>query len=68
MPAQNAAPLIAALTSGEPGPEVTLRVLPGEDHFFLRGEGLPPARHEAGKMSLSPALPAAIADWVKALP
>lgn len=63
-PAQNAGPLLAALTSGAPGPEVTVRVLPGEDHFFLRGEGLPPGKHEAGKMSLSPALSGAIADWV----
>lgn len=44
---------------------LTLAVLPREDHFFLRGEGLAPGEHVAGKMELSGALVDLIAAWIK---
>lgn len=43
---------------------LTALVLPEEDHFFLRGEGLPPGQHAYGKMNLSPALVDAIDFWL----
>jgi pimeloyl-ACP methyl ester carboxylesterase len=45
---------------------LTLAVLPREDHFFLRGEGLAPGKHEAGKMDLSSALVDLVAEWITA--
>ncbi|WP_073975402.1 serine aminopeptidase domain-containing protein [Erythrobacter donghaensis] len=44
---------------------LTLAVLPREDHFFLRGEGLAPGEHVAGKMELSSALVDLVAGWIK---
>lgn len=44
--------------------QATVLVLPGEDHFFLRGEGLAPGEHRAGEMQLSPALASAIDRWL----
>ena len=43
---------------------LTIVVLPDEEHFFLRGEGLAPGKHAFGKMSLSPRLVETIADWL----
>lgn len=64
-PAQNAGPLAAHLASnGEAG--FALHVLPEEDHFFLRGEGLPPGQHRKGQMTLSPALVPLVAEWISA--
>nr|MBP8911145.1 hypothetical protein [Phycisphaerae bacterium] len=39
-------------------------ILPDEDHFFLRGQDLPPGKHEYGKMSVSPALFDTIGRWL----
>lgn len=44
---------------------LTLVVLPREDHFFLRGEGLAPGEHKAGKMKLSEALVDTLATWIR---
>lgn len=44
---------------------LTVAVLPREDHFFLRGEGLAPGEHEKGRMELSSALVDLIAAWIK---
>lgn len=50
-----------------PAAEMTFMVLPHEDHFFLRGEGLSPGQHRAGAMSLSPAIVKTVSDWIAAL-
>jgi len=57
------APIFLARRS-EPG-ALTLAVLPREDHFFLRGEGLAPGEHVEGKMELSSALVDLVAGWIK---
>lgn len=44
---------------------LTLAVLPRADHFFLRGEGLAPNEHVAGRMELSGALIDLIAPWIR---
>ncbi len=54
----------AFLGTLRPDSDVTIRILPLEDHFFLRGEGLPPGEHQFGKMSLSPRLVDVIVAWV----
>jgi pimeloyl-ACP methyl ester carboxylesterase len=43
---------------------LTVMVLPREDHFFLRADGLAPGQHEFGAMQLSPKLAAAIRFWL----
>lgn len=63
-PALNAGPLQAALERG--GADVTLRVLPDQDHFFLRATGLPPGEHSFGRMHVAPELLDAIVDWLRA--
>lgn len=45
---------------------LTLVVLPREDHFFLRGEGLAPGEHKRGRMELSGALVDLVGDWIRA--
>lgn len=47
-----------------PESRLTVVVLPDEEHFFLRGEGLAPGAHRFGQMSLSPRLGEVIADWL----
>lgn len=44
---------------------LTLAILPREDHFFLRAEGLAPGQHEAGRMELSSNMVNLIATWIK---
>lgn len=61
-PLQNLPPLLAARSGSAP---MTFIVLPREDHFFLRGEGLAPGEHRRGAMSLSPALIDTVADWIE---
>lgn len=60
-PLQN---LPALLAAKNPAAETTFIVLPREDHFFLRRQGLPPGEHRAGSMSLSPAVVKTISDWI----
>lgn len=43
---------------------LTVVVLPDEEHFFLRGDGLAPGKHAFDKMSLSPRLVETIDDWL----
>lgn len=62
-PLQNAGRLVELVTSDSHA-AFALHVLPGQDHFFLRGEGLPPGEHKAGKMKLSGQLAPLVADWV----
>ena len=52
------------LAKKNPAAEMTFIVLPHEDHFFLRGEGLAPGQHRAGAMSLSPAIVKTVSDWI----
>jgi len=52
------------LAKKNPAAEMTFIVLPHEDHFFLRGEGLAPGQHQAGAMSLSPAIMKTVSDWI----
>lgn len=60
-PAQNVPVFISQQNENA---EVTLMVLPDEDHFFLRGQGLPPGEHRMGAMALSPVITEVIADWI----
>ncbi|AYG95668.1 alpha/beta fold hydrolase [Brevundimonas naejangsanensis] len=62
-PVQN---LPVFLAEKNPAAEMTFIVLPNEDHFFLRGEGLAPGQHRAGAMSLSPAIVTTVSDWIAA--
>ena len=64
--AQNAGPLVELVTADNPH-AFTLQVLPGEDHFMLRGEGLPPGEHKRGRMRVAPPLAPLVADWVQAV-
>jgi pimeloyl-ACP methyl ester carboxylesterase len=52
------------LKNRNPASALTAIVLPNEDHFFLRGEGLPPGKHEAGKMHLSDRLVSEIVRFI----
>ncbi|MCL9998968.1 MAG: alpha/beta fold hydrolase [Erythrobacter sp.] len=61
-PAINVPPFLAQRSDAG---ALTAAVLPREDHFFLRGEGLAPGEHENGKMELSDAIVALIATWIE---
>ncbi len=43
---------------------LTSIVLPNEDHFFLRGQGLAPGEHKRGRMRLSPRLGEEISRFI----
>lgn len=62
-PGLNASPLLQARNRQG---RLTLMVLPGEEHFFLRGDGLAPGAHAFGKMSLSPRLVPTLTAWLDA--
>ena len=66
-PATNAAPLLQALSDAGNG-DISLRILPQQDHFFLRGEGLAPGQHEFEKMHVAPELKALLAAWIAERP
>lgn len=56
-------PLVEALlTAGNT--HFTVTVLPGEDHFFMKGEGLKPNEHVLGKMKVSEEALRVISDWL----
>lgn len=57
----------AFLDTLRPDSDLTIKIVPWEDHFFLLGEGLEPGEHAFGKMSLSPRLADAVAVWVDGL-
>ncbi len=63
-PAQN---LPVFLDEQNDDADLTLVVLPDEDHFFLRGEGLPPGEHRRGAMSLSPVITDLVSRWIAGL-
>lgn len=48
-----------------PGAPINLQIIPGEDHFFMQGDGLAPGQHAPGVMRLSPALPSLIDAWLQ---
>jgi pimeloyl-ACP methyl ester carboxylesterase len=60
-PALNLPPFLA---QRHPDSRLTAVVLPDEEHFFLRGEGLEPGEHAFGKMNLSPRLVSTIDHWL----
>jgi uncharacterized protein len=62
-PAQNAAALIAGLTRAG-NTDVTLRILPEQDHFFMRLPGEPVGVHRFGEMELSPEMLAVQREWI----
>jgi uncharacterized protein len=62
-PALNAPPLVSALTVAA-NPDVTLRVVPAQDHFFLRAEHLPPGEHKFRQMHVAPELLELLALWL----
>jgi uncharacterized protein len=62
-PAQNAAPLVAGLTRAG-NPDVTLRILPDQDHFFMRLPGEPVGVHRFGEMELSPEVLSLQREWI----
>lgn len=62
-PTLNAPPLIEARNEAA---ELTVVIIPNEEHFFLRGEGLAPGEHRRGAMSLSPTLVQTIGAWLDA--
>ncbi len=45
--------------------EFTIVVLPNEDHFFMKGEGLPPNEHVLGNMHLSELFLVTLRDWLR---
>jgi uncharacterized protein len=62
-PSLNAAPLVSALSAAG-NSDVTLRVVPEQDHFFLRADGLPPGEHAFGRMHVAPELLDLLAAWL----
>jgi pimeloyl-ACP methyl ester carboxylesterase len=66
-PARNA-PIFQRLRDGSPARKFTVTILPDEDHFFLRRQGVKPgAKHEYGRMHVSPAMLSAMTQWINAL-
>lgn len=62
---QNAGPLINALARAG-NPDIMLRVLPEQDHFFLRAPGRPVGEHIFKQMELAPSLLREIRAWLAA--
>ncbi len=62
-PAQNAGRLVE-LASAAGQADLTVRLLPQQDHFFLEADGLPPGEHRKGAMRLAPALTTLLATWI----
>ncbi len=61
--ALNAGPLTAALLSAG-NQDFTVRILPEQDHFFLRAPGKPVGQHVFGEMELSGELMEEIIAWL----
>ncbi len=66
-PQQNAAVLLDGLVRAG-NPDVTLRILPQQDHFFLRLPGESVGAHRFGEMLLSPELLDTMRNWLQQLP
>lgn len=56
-------PLVDALLAAG-NSNFTVTVLPDEDHFFMKGEGLAPNEHVSGKMEFSSEALSTISDWL----
>lgn len=65
-PQQNAAALLDGLMQAG-NRDVTLRILPEQDHFFLRLPGEPVGVHRFGEMVLSPELLDTMRNWLARL-
>lgn len=62
--ALNAPPLQAAFEeAGHEG--ITLEVLTDQDHFFLRGDHLPPGEHRFQEMHVAPELLSLLVQWMQ---
>ncbi|AOH37146.1 alpha/beta hydrolase [Luteimonas sp. JM171] len=64
-PAQNAGRLVELAAAGGEA-DLTVRILPRQDHFFLESQGREPGDHKAGEMMLAPDLVEALVDWINA--
>ncbi len=64
-PAQNAGRLVE-LASERREADLTLRLLPRQDHFFLESPGREPGEHKRGEMALAPALSTLLVEWIGA--
>jgi uncharacterized protein len=63
--ALNAPPLQAAFEeAGHEG--ITLEVLTDQDHFFLRGDRMPPGEHRFQEMHVAPELLSLLVQWMEA--
>jgi uncharacterized protein len=60
---QNLRPLVGALVEAN-NPDFTVSVMPDQDHFFLEFEGRRLAKHNFGKMKVSPRLLETITQWI----
>lgn len=60
----NGPPLVAALAAAG-NADFTLRVLPDEDHFFMRAPGRAPGEHAFGEMEMSAALLHTLTGWLQ---
>jgi hypothetical protein len=49
-------------------PDVTIRVYPADNHFFFAGSGPSTPLESMSAQHVDPAVVAAIADWLMALP
>jgi len=62
-PAQNAVPLLDGLQRAG-NADITLRILPDQDHFFLRHASEPVGVHKYGEMTVAPSLLDAQRNWI----
>ena len=60
---QNLEVLVNSLIEAE-NESFTVTVLPDEDHFFLRAEGLAPNEHVHGEMEVSAIMLKTAGDWI----
>jgi len=58
-------PLLSSALLAAGNPDITVRLLPDQDHFFLRAPGLEPGVHEFGRMQLAPELLEVVEDWLR---
>jgi hypothetical protein len=52
------------LSCWAPLPSPVLRVVEDHDHFFLRGDGLPPGTHRFRQMHVAPELLREMTAWL----
>lgn len=49
-------------------PDVTVRVFPADNHFFFAGSGPSTPQESMSAQHVDPAIVAAVADWLAAVP